>query len=186
MKRQIAAALITLNFCATPVLSQEASGHMNCTVLSMHATEAEEGRAQFYSGVENRIEEGDELRFEFNVGREVTDVEFRDTKRDTVIYSTLVPRGATEGELIKDGEASVTGIGNFIRLSAENISSSNSVTGFFRLERYNKSDWHGIVTTAPIIYDPVVQVLVVDCRTPGGFADALDQAIKQVRVGIDH
>ena len=158
---------ILLSFLNFPIASQQRidiKGEMNCTVTGNVVVSSEEGKFKQYSGYQDGVKSGDNLKFEYNFADHGAyfGLSRRDPK-ETIINNEYISLKAEKNvERNKDGLILSGNFNSKISFLQDYIRLSNS-RGDFYLSRYYKNDWHGIFVYVKS-WDLSSYTMTVNCR----------------------
>ena len=165
MFRIISATAIMLLLTTTPQVSAEEAteyeikGSMECEVVGQTVIQSEDGRPKVYSHIKG-LETGDNVGFRYSVSVEpdsdysiIAVALWLHIQQFSTLYSDH-HGNEDEFDLYEQSRGLIVSE-DYIEFFNESM--------HVRLERYYKSDWHGIATDY-LVDDMVRRSMVVDCR----------------------
>jgi hypothetical protein len=177
--RKILLAMSALLFLISSAQSREIEGEMICKVKSNYVVEINEGKPEFYSGVEGSFKKGDDLIFKFYTDNIPGFAQIKLLYKDKTLGSIQI---SNYGELepTDDGFKYGSQYHN-VRFYSDHISLKGSFNEF-RIQRYYKGDWSGIIGGK---YWPAEgglgeKVATLDCRQSSDRVDDFIQYVKKM------
>jgi len=177
--------IIGLLFLICPAQSKEIKGEMICKVKSNYVVAINEGKPEIYSGIEDSFAKGDSLIFKFNTDYLPGSAYIKLYYKDKLLESEYVTNSKysydeRKIELTDDGFKYGSQYHN-VRFYSDHISLKGNFNEF-RIQRYYKGDWSGIIRGK---YWPAEgglgeKVATLDCRQSSDRVDDFIQYVKKM------
>jgi hypothetical protein len=179
--RKILLILSTLLIFSSPSQSEEIEGEMICKVKTNYVVSIDEGVSKVYSGIEDSFSKGDDLVFKFYSDNLPGFAKIKLLYKDMLLASSSINNSKYSSDKIELSDYGFRyGPGRKrISFSSDFIIFTSSPNIEFRIKRYYKGDWSGIISGWTLSYDSIgAKVATLDCRQS---SDKVDDFIQYVR-----
>ena len=148
--KKILLAVTTFLFLIDSSQSKEIDieGEMICKVKSNYVVEINEGKPEFYSGVEGSFKKGDNLVFKFYTDNVPGFANIKLYYKDKLLGTRSVTNSKYSDEKIEltDDGFKFGSRYRYVNFYSDSIFMKLTGRGEFRIQRYYKGDWNGIIS----------------------------------------
>ena len=152
-------------------------GSMSCKVTGNVVVASEEGKFKQYAGFKDDVQQGDELKLEYEVLTDSVEIELAKMDRKPVSWAYAHQRDAKFERSQNGGIVGDDKLGT-ISLFPDYMRTQSGAFGELRMWRYYKSDWHGLYM-AYGHREPTGHSMTIDCRHTN---DQIDAALKEFKL----